>query len=67
MEVIIATMHVRKSTGQMKTADVVSISGGSIRRQHFKWNVRFSRHTVINFSSATAVEAAEEAGQPGSN
>lgn len=44
-----------------------SAGASSEEQQHFKWNVRFSRHTVINFSSASGFEAGEGAGQPGSN
>lgn len=44
-----------------------SVGAASEEQQHFKWNVRFSRHIVIHFSSATGFEAGEGAGQPGCN
>ena len=36
-----------------------SVGAASEEQQHFKWNVGFSRHTVINFSSASSFEAGE--------
>lgn len=58
------TPTVRKRSVPLKAP---SAGASSEEQQHFKWNVRFSRHTVINFSSASGFEAGEGAGQPGSN
>lgn len=51
---------VRKSSVPLKAP---SVGASSEDQQHFKWNVRVSRHTVINFSSASGFEAGEGAGQ----
>lgn len=73
----VPTPAVRKSAGRMEAADADAISGGSIRgRAALQMECEgFSRHTVINFSSAFGFEAgggegggpAGGTGQPGSN
>lgn len=52
------TPTVRESSVPVQTP---SVGASSEEQQHFKWNGRCSRHTVIHFSSASALR--QERGQ----